>query len=212
MSVSDSPQMSELHLPGEPSLWEAIGFSVVGGSFVLGQVTCNVGSAGPGWAFAGTDAVPNELCGVPTTVANLTPTSGSSLGHPNGALKVDHVVLVSQSPTKTAQELEAFGMVAKGARVLGSGGAQRAAVLFWSGELLIELVGPAAEGPDAKSLAQIWGVTFVVASFDRIAEIADGLLSPPRDAVQPGRQIVTIDRSAGLGVAVAFITPHVKVP
>ena len=52
--------MSELHLPGEPSLWEAIGFSVVGGSFALGQVTCNVGSAGPGWAFAGTDAVPNE--------------------------------------------------------------------------------------------------------------------------------------------------------
>jgi hypothetical protein len=83
-------------------------------------------------------------------------------------------------------------------------------VFFWSGELLIELVGPADEAPEATSLAQLWGVTFVADDFDRLAAVAGDLVSPPRDAVQPGRQIVTIDGSAELGVAVAFITPHVK--
>jgi hypothetical protein len=53
-------------------------------------------------------------------------------------------------------------------------------------------------------------VTFVAEDLDRLATVAGDLVSPPRDAVQPGRQIVTVDGSAGLAVGVAFITPHVK--
>jgi hypothetical protein len=33
------------------------------------------------------------------------------------------------------------------------------------------------------------------------------LLGAPRDAVQPGRRIATLRREAGLGPAVAFMTP-----
>ena len=210
MSVSNSPQISELSLPGAPSLWEAIGFAVVSGSFVVGEVTCRLGATEPSWGFAGADSVPNEICGIPATGAEPPPPSSGASRHANGAFKIDHVVLVSQSPTKTKEELEAFGLVSKGARLLGSGSSRRAAVFFWSGELLIELVGPADEAPEATSLAQLWGVTFVADDFDRVAAIAGDLVSPTRDAVQPGRQIVTIDGAAGLGVGVAFITPHVK--
>jgi hypothetical protein len=210
VSVSNSPQISELSLPGAPSLWEAIGFAVVSGSFVVGEVTCRLGATEPSWGFAGADSVPNEICGIPATGAEPPPPSSGTSRHANGAFKIDHVVLVSQSPTKTKDELEAFGLVSKGARLLGSGSSRRAAVFFWSGELLIELVGPADEAPEATSLAQLWGVTFVADDFDRVAAIAGDLVSPTRDAVQPGRQIVTIDGAAGRGVGVAFITPHVK--
>ena len=210
MSVSNSPQISELSLPGAPSLWEALGFAVVGASFVVGEVTCRLSAPEPSWGFAGADSVPNEICGVPTTGAELAPPSSGASRHANGAFKIDHVVLVSQSPTKTKEELEAFGLVGRGARLLGSGSSRRAAMFFWSGELLIELVGPADEAADATSFAQLWGVTFVADNFDRLATVAVDLVSPPRDAVQPGRQIVTVDGSAGLGVGVAFITPHVK--
>jgi hypothetical protein len=210
VSVSNSPQISELSLPGAPSLWEAIGFAVVSGSFVVGEVTCRLGATEPSWGFAGADSVPNEICGIPATGAEPPPPSSGTSRHANGAFKIDHVVLVSQSPTKTKEELVAFGLVSKGARLLGSGSSRRAAVFFWSGELLIELVGPADEAPEATSLAQLWGVTFVADDFDRVAAVAGDLVSPTRDAVQPGRQIVTIDGAAGLGVGVAFITPHVK--
>jgi hypothetical protein len=210
VSVSNSPQISELSLPGAPSLWEALGFAVVSGSFVVGEVTCRLGATEPSWGFAGADSVPNEICGIPATGAEPPPPSSGTSRHANGAFKIDHVVLVSQSPTKTKEELEAFGLVSKGARLLGSGSSRRAAVFFWSGELLIELVGPADEAPEATSLAQLWGVTFVADDFDRVAAVAGDLVSPTRDAVQPGRQIVTIDGAAGLGVGVAFITPHVK--
>ena len=210
MSVSNSPQISELSLPGAPSLWEALGFAVVGASFAAGEVTCRLSAPEPSWGFAGADSVPNEICGIPATGAEPPPPSSGTSRHANGAFKIDHVVLVSQSPTKTKEELEAFGLVSKGARLLGSGSSRRAAVFFWSGELLIELVGPADEAPEATSLAQLWGVTFVADDFDRVAAVAGDLVSPTRDAVQPGRQIVTIDGAAGLGVGVAFITPHVK--
>lgn len=210
MSVSSSPQISELSLPGAPPLWEAIGFAVVSGSFALGDVTCRLDATEPSWGFAGAESVPSEICGIPTTGAQLPPLSSATPPHANGAFKIDHVVLVSQSPTKTKTELEAFGLVARGARLLGGGSSRRAAMFFWSGELLIELVGPADEAPEGSSRAQLWGVTFVADDFDRLNAIAGGLVGPPRNAVQPGRKIVTIDGSAGLGVGVAFITPHVK--
>ena len=54
-----------------------------------------------------------------------------------------------------------------------------------------------ADGP-----AFFWGLAFKVADLDAtVAAIGDGALQRPAPAVQPGRRIATLRRSAGLGGA-----------
>lgn len=210
MPTSNSPQIAELNLPGAAANWAAIGFTIVDDSFVIGQVKCQLRALEPSWGFAGAESVPTELDGIKTTQAQFASTSSAPPQQPNGAFKIDHVVVISESPSKTKRELEAFGLVAKGERVFGGGSSRRGGVFFWSGDLLIELVGPADETSREGSRARIWGVTFAVSDFDRLKATAGGLLGEPSEAVQPGRQIATIEASASLGLAAAFITPHVK--
>jgi hypothetical protein len=58
--------------------------------------------------------------------------------------------------------------------------------------------------------ARFWGLAFTVADLDAIAERLGNRLSGPRDAVQPGRRIATLRGEAGIGPAVAFMTPAVR--
>jgi hypothetical protein len=60
---------------------------------------------------------------------------------------------------------------------------------------------------DPSGPARLWGLAFVVEDMDRPAEVLGDLLGAPRDAVQPGRTIATVRSEAGLGPAVAFMTP-----
>jgi hypothetical protein len=55
--------------------------------------------------------------------------------------------------------------------------------------------------------ARLWGLAFRVESIDRPVAALGDLLGEPRAAVQAGRTIATVRRAAGLGPAVAFITP-----
>jgi hypothetical protein len=58
----------------------------------------------------------------------------------------------------------------------------------------------------ADAPALLWGLAFGVDSLETTAELLDERLSDPRDAVQPGRRIATLRRSAGVGVAMAFMS------
>ncbi len=78
------------------------------------------------------------------------------------------------------------------------------------GEVILEVVeAPAGTriAGDRDGPARLWGISFLVEEFDRTAETLDGLLDEPRPAVQPGRRIATLRRDAGLGPAIAFMTP-----
>ena len=79
----------------------------------------------------------------------------------------------------------------------------------------LELIGPIL-GPDDAGVvgsAKLWGltVTVPVETFETFsARLKEKRLAgTARDAVQPGRRIVTCKASRELGVALAFITPHV---
>jgi hypothetical protein len=48
----------------------------------------------------------------------------------------------------------------------------------------------------------------VVADLDALASRLGDLLGAIRDAVQPGRRIATLRETAGLGQAVAFMSPE----
>ena len=58
--------------------------------------------------------------------------------------------------------------------------------------------------------AALWGVTVVVADMDALARDLGSLLEAPREAVQPGRRIVTVGPGADLPTPLAFMTPRPK--
>ncbi len=212
MAGANRPLLTKLLLPGKSADWELIGFAPSEGSFQVGQVSCVVGAAELGWAFDTGGVGPDRLCGILTEQFAALPADRGSSPQPNGVFKVDHVVVVSESPSQTKAVFESFGLVGKGARSVGSGDSQRSQCFFWSGELLIELVGPAVEQHGASPRARIWGVTFVVDDFAALLTLGGGLVSEPRDAVQAGRQIAIAGLQQELGVELAFISPHTKTP
>ena len=55
--------------------------------------------------------------------------------------------------------------------------------------------------------ASFWGLVVNVADIDAACErIGEGRVSPPKDAVQPGRRIATVRGEVGLGLPVALMT------
>jgi hypothetical protein len=63
-------------------------------------------------------------------------------------------------------------------------------------------------GPDRP--ARLWGLALLVADLDRtVAELAAHVGSV-RPAVQSGRRIATLRRSAGLAVPIALMTPRAQ--
>ncbi|MBV9662995.1 MAG: glyoxalase, partial [Actinobacteria bacterium] len=61
---------------------------------------------------------------------------------------------------------------------------------------------PTGDGP-----ARFYGLAFTVADLDATAAYLGDRLRPAKDAVQPGRRIATLDKSAGSSVAIAFMSP-----
>ncbi len=74
-----------------------------------------------------------------------------------------------------------------------------------SGGLIVELV----ERPDVPDgPAAFWGLVVNVDDLDVACEhIGAERISPPKDAVQPGRRIATVRAETGLGLPVALMTP-----
>jgi len=73
---------------------------------------------------------------------------------------------------------------------------------FRAGPTIVELVG-APRGRDPPL-----GLVAVVPSVDDPHPALAPHLGAPRDAVQPGRRIATLRPSAGIGTAVAFMSPR----
>jgi hypothetical protein len=123
--------------------------------------------------------------------------------HPNGAVRIDHVVVNTPDLSRTFAALQDAGLDLRRVRehsdTLHQG-------FFRLGEVILEVVGPpqpAGDGP-----AGFWGLVAVVPDVDALAASAEpGLFGEPRAAVQEGRRIVTVQRAAGLSVALAFLTP-----
>ena len=66
------------------------------------------------------------------------------------------------------------------------------------GPCILEVVERGGEPP------RFWRLAVVVPELEGLGP----LVGPPRDAVQPGRRIATVTREAGLGTALALMTPR----
>jgi catechol 2,3-dioxygenase-like lactoylglutathione lyase family enzyme len=204
--------IDELLVADPPGAWRAAGFEVDGDTCVAGSVRlCLVGPGRGrgivGWSVRGASSL--ELDGLPTT-ASEHPTPAAAPEHPNGVTAVDHVVAFTPDLERTTATLRAAGLDLRRVRDEPTpGGAPRQA-FFRMGEVILEVV-QAPEGTriaeDPSGPARLWGISFLVHDLERTASALGHLLGAPRAAVQPGREIATLRKHAGLGPAVAFMTP-----
>ena len=112
--------------------------------------------------------------------------------HPNGATGIDHVVLLTDTFDATVARLRDEGLDFRRTRDAGEG---RRQAFFVLGPCLLEV------GGDVEGGERLWGVTLVAPDLERFG----GRI---KDAVQPGRQITTVPKEAGLGIPVAVMTPR----
>lgn len=187
------PAVVGISLPDPPEAWQALGFAVAAdGRCQVGATTLRLGAPQLAWTLAGEG--PADLDGIATRWApGPLPASGE---HPNTALAVDHVVVLSPEPVRTRDAFVDAGMRVRRERDAGDG---RRQLFFRHGEAIVELVGPV----DGET--RLWGLTITVADLDAAAQRLGEHLGAIRDAVQPGRRIATVQ--GGITVPLALMTP-----
>jgi hypothetical protein len=190
------PSIDELEIADEPAAWSAAGFDVAAGLCRVARVRLRLVGKGArrgivGWTLG--EAASGEAAGP----------------HPNGAVRVDHVVMLSPNLDRTVGELESQGFDLRRRREAATPGGSTRQAFFRAGEPILEVV-QAPEGTsvarDTDGPARLWGLAFVVEDMERTAAALGELLGRPREAVQPGRWIATLRPEAGLGPAIAFMT------
>ncbi len=206
--------IDELLVADPSDAWRGAGFHVEHDLCVVGAVRLRLHGPGPargilGWSVRGLETL--DLDGLPTTAATTAPPPAApNTPHPNGVIAIDHVVAFTPDLDRTAAKLRAAGIDLRRVREEPTpGGAPRQA-FFRMGEVILEVVqAPAgiriAEDPSGP--ARLWGISFLVDDLERTASTLGDQLGGPRAAVQPGREIATLRKEAGLGPAIAFMTP-----
>jgi len=212
--------IAELVLADEPERWAALGFAAEDDAVQLGAVRLRLAgeSAGRGvvgWSLRGVCST--ELDGMPTTLADGTETDGAIAEdpgeHPNGIVAIDHVVAMTPSLERTVQALQDAGLDLRRIREQPTpAGAPRQA-FFRLGAEILEVVQEPEEAITARGdggadrSARLWGLALVAPDLDRTVAALGEHAGEAREAVQPGRRIATVRRSAGLAVPVALMSP-----
>lgn len=204
--------LDELTVADGAQAWRDCGFEVEGDVCVVGDARIRLApkeerSGLTGWSLRGIASL--DLDGLPTTRSDRPP-PGPAPSHPNGIASLDHVVAISSDLDRTAAVLEAAGLDLRRIREEPTpAGAPRQA-FFRLGSTILEVV---QEPPEVTERAGgdrpafFWGLAFVTPDLERtVAFLGDGV-GEIRAAIQPGRQIATLRRSAGLSLPVALMTP-----
>lgn len=208
------PTIDELTVADLPEAWAAVGFALDGDTCVVGDVRIRLAGSGAGkglsgWSLLGLGA-DADLDGLETTRSDRQPTDNVP-AHPNGVAGLDHVVAISPNLDRTVAALQAAGLDLRRVREDPTpAGAPRQA-FFRLGAVILEVVQEPPEaierggGPDRPAF--FWGLAFVASDLEATVAGLGDRAGEVRDAVQPGRRIATLRRSAGLGVPVALMTP-----
>jgi catechol 2,3-dioxygenase-like lactoylglutathione lyase family enzyme len=210
--VGVGAMLEELTVADSPQAWWECGFAVEGEESVVGDTrirfTPQDGARGlVRWSLRGAGSL--DLDGL-ATVAGDRPTSGDAPPHSNGVTGLDHVVAISPDLDRTVTALVAAGLDLRRIREEPTPvGAPRQA-FFRLGSTILEVV---QEPPEATERlggdrpAFFWGLAFLAPDLERTVAFLGDRAGEIRPAVQPGRQIATLRREAGLSVPVALMTP-----
>jgi hypothetical protein len=209
--MSGHPTVDELRIADDPSAWAAVGFEVDGDLCEIASVRLRLQGAGPrrgitSWSVR--DAGSLELDGLETEASDEPPAAG--IRHPNGVVSIDHVVVLTPDLDRTTSTLREAGFDLRRTREGETPGGSTRQAFFRMGELILEIVqapGGTKIAADPGGPARLWGISFLVEELAGTGELLGPLLGEPREAVQPGRRIATLRGEAGLGPAIAFMTP-----
>jgi hypothetical protein len=197
-------RVAAIEIGGSPGTWRELGFVPDGDAVVLGPVRLELNpSVKPGtiaaWALEGSD-LPDLIDGLPTRPGKR---GGTESKHPNGAMSIDHLVVLTPSLERTTAAFGDLGIERRRVREAGNGIRQG---FFFVGDLLVEVV----EGGDLppSDPAAFWGLTAVVDDIDAAARLLGDKLAPVKQAVQPGRRIATVRAEASNGLPLALISPR----
>lgn len=211
MARGDLPALARLDIADDPEVWRRLGFAVDHEATRVGDVELRFTGTGSGmgitgWGLAGGTDLPPAIDGIATAV--VARPAGAVPAHPNGAWRIDHVVVATPDIERTIAALAGAGLEVSRLRDTGQPGPRARQAFVWSGDVILELAGPHA--PSGDGPAALWGLVVVTGDLDGLpARTADGVGSI-RDAVQPGRRIAQVRREAGSSVPLAFMTPHVR--
>jgi hypothetical protein len=196
-------EIARLLVADPTELWRDLGFVVDGEGTWISRICHQLGVPGKGvvaWTLRGVDGL-TEL----PLAADPPPTVRPTPEHPNGVIGLDHVVVGTPDLGRTVGAFEAAGIELRRTRDTGDAGRPTTQAFFRLGETIMEIVGPtnaASPGP-----ARFYGLAFTVSDLDATARFLGRRLRPPKDAVQPGRRIATLDRAVGSTVPLAFMSP-----
>ena len=206
----------ELSISDPPSSWSALGFATEGGAVALGRLRLRLGADGDGigsWTLSGIEPTAT-IDGLPTSVVERAGDAGSAVEHPNTvvehpntAVGLDHVVVVTPDFDRTEASLAEAGMPFRRVRTAWQGERSFRQGFRRLGPAILEVV--ELKGPPVEDPARFWGLVVIVADIDALADrLGPEIVSAPKEAVQPGRRIATLQRAAGLSPALAFMTPE----
>jgi predicted enzyme related to lactoylglutathione lyase len=232
------PRLAECEVGGHPEPWAKLGLNCANEYVFIDEVKFRFSPDDAGflsWTFASpafTGETKDAIDGVTTYLVSQphlvnqrasdsdlhkvvsTLDDGETLGgqfvSPSGVqiLGLDHLVLMTDDLDRTSAEVErVLGVQCSRVRDAGNSVMQAFHKLD---NTIIEIV----SGPHVKHHGtRLWGCVVTVDDIDAwCTAVGTEVASPPRTAVQPGRYITTVRESVGLGVAVAVMSPHVKVP
>ncbi len=207
-----TPTVDELVVGDAPPAWSALGFEVDDDICVVGDVRIRLVGSGAGKGLTGwsvRNLETTELDGLATTRSDRHP-PGETPAHPNGVTVVDHVVAITPTLERTILALQGAGLDLRRIREQPTpAGAPRQA-FFRLGATILEVV---QEPPEAIERAGgdhpafFWGLALIAPDLDATVAGLGDRVSEIRPAVQPGRRIATLRRTAGLTVPVALMTP-----
>jgi hypothetical protein len=216
------PSLDELLIADRPPQWSALGFAVgEDGGCDVGPIRLQLGAGDEdgivGWALR--DVAPGPIDGLPTMSSGAPRRGAAGDDHRNGAIGVDHVVVSTPDLARTLDALAVAGLELRRTRDVGAVARQ---AFFVLGDAVLEVVGPVAAVIAGETLAlgplgevrggdraRFWGMTLVSADLRHTREVVGAeWLTAARPAVQPGREIASVTRAAGLSTRLAFMTPR----
>ena len=207
-----TPTVDELTVADAADAWSALGFELDGDTCVVGDVRIRLAGAGAGRGLIGwslREVESTELDSLPTTRSDRLPPHGSP-PHPNGITALDHVVAITPALDRTVTLLEGAGLDLRRVREEPTpAGAPRQA-FFRLGATILEVVQEPAEATERAGgdrPAFFWGLALLAPDLETTVAALGDRVSEVRPAVQPGRRIATLRRSAGLSLPVALMTP-----
>jgi hypothetical protein len=212
-----APTIDQLSVADPPDAWRALGFEVSGDTCVVGDVRIRLSGPGAGkglvgWSLREIDVT--ELDGLATVRSERQPPRERP-AHANGVTALDHVVAITPELDRTVAALQDAGLDLRRIREEPTpAGAPRQA-FFRLGANILEVVQEppgAIERAGGDHPAFFWGLAFLAADLEATVAGLGDRVGEIRPAVQPGRRIATLRRSAGLSAPVALMTPPAHRP